>query len=104
MKVLILIVLLSFLFKLFQFTKGYYNSNVTPNSTVNVSDSETVFKGVTNFHLLILNILTRFLVVTIGLVCNILTFLVLNRKQMRHQSTYYYLRVLAIADFVVTSF
>jgi hypothetical protein len=38
---------------------------------------------------------------TIGTVCNILTFIVMRRKRMRHQSTYFYMAVLAIADELV---
>ena len=37
----------------------------------------------------------------IGTVCNILIFLVMRRKKMRHQSTYFYMAVLAIADEMV---
>ena len=37
----------------------------------------------------------------IGTVCNILTFIVMRRKKMRHQSTYFYMAVLAMADEMV---
>lgn len=37
----------------------------------------------------------------VGTVCNFLTFLVMRRKKMRHQSTYFYMAVLAIADEMV---
>lgn len=38
---------------------------------------------------------------TIGTICNILTFIVMRRKRMRHQSTYFYMAVLAVADELV---
>jgi hypothetical protein len=37
----------------------------------------------------------------IGTVCNTLTFLVMRRKNMRRQSTYFYMAMLAIADEIV---
>jgi hypothetical protein len=40
-------------------------------------------------------------IILIGTVCNILTFIVMRRKKMRHQSTYFYMAVLAIADEMV---
>lgn len=40
----------------------------------------------------------------VGTVCNILTFIVMRRKKMRHQSTYFYMAVLAIADEMVLIF
>ena len=40
-------------------------------------------------------------IVIIGTVCNFLTFLVMRRKKMQHQSTYFYMAVLAVADELV---
>jgi hypothetical protein len=40
-------------------------------------------------------------IIFIGTICNILTFIVMRRKKMRHQSTYFYMAVLAIADEMV---
>jgi hypothetical protein len=37
-------------------------------------------------------------IIIVGTICNILTFLVMRQKRMRHQSTYFYMAVLAIAD------
>ncbi|CAF0766852.1 unnamed protein product [Brachionus calyciflorus] len=37
----------------------------------------------------------------VGTICNFLTFLVMRRKKMRHQSTYFYMAVLAVADQMV---
>ncbi|RNA34905.1 FMRFamide receptor-like [Brachionus plicatilis] len=37
----------------------------------------------------------------VGTVCNFLTVLVMRRKKMRHQSTYFYMAVLAVADEMV---
>ena len=36
--------------------------------------------------------------IIVGTICNILTFLVMRRKKLRHQSTGFYMAVLAIAD------
>jgi hypothetical protein len=40
-------------------------------------------------------------IVIVGTICNILTFMVMRRKRMRNQSTYFYMAVLAIADEMV---
>lgn len=40
-------------------------------------------------------------IIIIGTISNSLTFLVMRRKKMRHQSTYFYMGVLAIADEMV---
>jgi hypothetical protein len=40
----------------------------------------------------------------IGTFCNIMTFCVMRRKKMRHQSTYFYMAVLALTDEMVLIF
>lgn len=41
------------------------------------------------------------IIFSIGTICNILTFIVMRRKRMRHQSTYFYMAVLALTDEIV---
>jgi hypothetical protein len=50
---------------------------------------------------LIIELYTFPFIVIIGTICNILIFLVMTSKKMRHQSTYFYMGVLAIADEMV---
>jgi len=71
-------------------------SNSTINSTTNTTTT-TMIQTEQPF----IELYTFPFIVVIGTVCNILTFLVMRRKKMRHQSTYFYMAVLAIADELV---
>ena len=42
--------------------------------------------------------------IVIGTICNVLTFMVMRRKKMRHQSTYFYMAILAVLDQLVLIF
>lgn len=44
------------------------------------------------------------LIFLVGTFCNIMTFCVMRRKKMRHQSTYFYMAVLALTDEMVLIF
>ena len=66
------------------------NENLSMNS-LNSSLSESYFVEKYAFPFIIL----------VGTISNSLTFLVMRRKKMRHQSTYFYMAVLAIADEMV---
>lgn len=44
------------------------------------------------------------LIFLVGTFCNIMTFCVMRRKKMRHQSTYFYMAVLAVTDEMVLIF
>ena len=41
------------------------------------------------------------IVIVMGTICNLLIFMVMRRKKMRHQSTYFYMAVLAVDDQLV---
>ena len=66
----------------------------TPNATTENSEPTLRDIFVVEFHVFPF-------IFMVGTMCNILTFIVMRRKRMRHQSTYFYMAVLAIADELV---
>lgn len=91
-----------FLNNLIYFLNAYYadeaimmNNNQTDYSNLSVTTPENDKQ----YHIVEICILP--FIFLIGTVCNILTFLVMRRKKMRHQSTYFYMAVLAVADEMV---
>ena len=70
------------------------NSTTSVSFSTNVTEILLKEKFVVEFYVFPV-------IFTIGTICNILTFIVMRRKRMRHQSTYFYMAVLAIADEMV---
>jgi len=95
MSILILFLILLYFF--LPNNKIMCQSNSTINSTTNTTTTTTMIQTEQPF----IELYTFPFIVVIGTVCNILTFLVMRRKKMRHQSTYFYMAVLAIADELV---
>lgn len=103
--------LLSLLLPLFLSTN--LNASLIPdihifdNQTISMNNSElnTSVEDSSSYESLRKNHIVEYYVFPfifiIGTVCNFLTVLVMRRKKMRHQSTYFYMAVLAIADEMV---
>ena len=73
----------------------------TPCNNEHNSTFETEAYGYDFRHYHIVEFVTFPFIFILGSVCNTLIFLVMRRKRMRQQSTYFYMAVLAIADEMV---
>ena len=78
---------------------GQVSMTIEANANTNVSTTESntlLQNDPRQNHIVEFYILP--LIFIVGTICNIMTFCVLRRKKMRHQSTYFYMAVLAVTD------
>jgi hypothetical protein len=79
-----------------------YDENATVNvKSLNSNYNGSLTEGLDGF---IVEKYSFPVIIIIGTISNSLTFLVMRRKKMRHQSTYFYMAVLAIGIFFIFIF